>query len=296
MVVRVAIVIAAISVVAGCGPKTKPPQPAEYPVLQELVNDHNARVQALAKTQSQGVIELNWKDGEGKHFEQAGLEMWINLPLHTAIRVEKFSEVILWLGSNDRQWWLFDLISKEKSLLTGSHEGVAGGAGSQAGAFGVRPAALIDLMGLTRIELSQHEGDRAGYDTTSDTWIVDAVGQGGRMRVHFHRKQRLPVCVESLDESGRVAVRSRLAINRYVTARMPGGTAMANSKMPGLVDIEALPSAQPPNEAGAAPIEGRVKIALNETTGIVEAGTFDRVFDLNRLQQAMRVDRVESSP
>ena len=291
---RVSAAVAAILFAFGCGQKIKPPQLAAYPVLQELINDHNQRVQALAKTHSQGVIELNWKDADGKHFEQAGLDMWISLPLHTAVRVEKFSEVILWLGSNDQQWWLFDLISKEKTLVTGSHAAVDGGA--QAGAFGVRPAALVDLMGLTPIEPSNHQGERPGYDATSDTWIVDTVGKGGAIRVHFHRKQKLPIRVESLDSSGRVVVRSRLAINRYESVRLPGVSAMGSPRMPGQIDVEALPSNLPVAESGTAPIEGRVKIALNETTGIVDEAEMVRVFDLERLQQAMRVDRVEPSP
>lgn len=288
------LVVTALLTLPGCAPKVKPPELAEFPILRELVDRHNQRVAALEKTYSQGVIELNWIDAEGDHFEQASLEMWLQHPLRTAVRIEKFSEVILWLGSDDQRWWLFDLISKEKSLTSGPHQ--SEGTPTSVGAFGVRPAALIDLLGLTPLAQDTPPDDRAGYDAVNDSWIVDAVGQGGAMRVHFHRKLLLPVRVEHLDASGRVAVYSELAINRYQSARVPGIAAIRHPKMPGLIDVRGVPSNPIQGERPAGSLDGWMKIALNETTGVVDETTMQRVFDLERLSRAMRVDRVETLP
>src|SRR5687768_10032175 len=96
-------------------------RPAATPTYQELAAAHNRRVELLSRVYADGVIEIEWEDRDGQHHEQGDMELWIALPRNTALRVEKLGEVLLWLGSNQEHWWLFDMVSKEKVLMVGRH-------------------------------------------------------------------------------------------------------------------------------------------------------------------------------
>lgn len=269
--------------VAGC--RTLPAGLTDDEMLsyQQIAERHNERVEGLSNLYSRGVIEIRWRDGDGRHFEQGNLDLWLELPRRTALRVEKLGNVFLWLGSDEERFWLFDMLGDETVLLTAHHDSAIRGTGL----LTVRPLALLDLAGLSA--LPETEGT-IEYDGELDAWVVTAPGQGGMMRMYMHRTSLLPLRVESLDEAGDVAYTSEIRLTRYRTAARPGVPPSQFGHMPTLIDIT---SAQPPGEGITS---GEIKIALGTPTGRVDDQPMDRVFDLDRLMRSMRPDHIEGDP
>lgn len=282
--------ILAMTQLAGCDSTPKrPPEISEFPSYASLAALQNDRVAALGTTYAEGVIELAWRDESGNHFHQASLEVWLVLPRRTAWRVDKLGEVLFWMGSDSDRWWFFDLASKQKTLHIGRHENAP--AHVAAGAFAVRPAALIDLLGLSPLPVPG-ETVEVRYDASHNAWMIETDQEGGVMRMFLHRTRMLPIRVEALDASGNVAVFSKLSIDRYVTVRVPGMAVASHPRMPGLVDIATSDQAHGAGtESG-----GQVKIAIDRATGDVDQQTLERVFDLARLRQAMPVEVLNQEP
>ena len=101
------------------------------------------------------------------------------------------------------------------------------------------------------------------------------------MRLHLDQSGGLPVRVETLTSSGELVLFSELRRHRSVV--VPGVSRAALPRMPTLIDIT--------DPAGAL----AVKLALDEPTGDIGDGPWDRFFNLARLIKALRPDVVEGA-
>ncbi|HVP73598.1 MAG TPA: hypothetical protein VMS30_07660 [Phycisphaerales bacterium] len=274
---------------AGCKPKDievkPPPLPANAPSRQALLAAHNERAARLATTYSDGVIELRWNDEHGRHSEQGDLELWQTTGNRTAARISKIGDVKFWLGSSAEQWWLFDLLNNDARVL---HRGTHDQTAERLVALGVKPLALLDLLGITALA----EGTTAGgadagavtVDPDRGAWVIKGQGRGGPLRMHLSQADSLPVHIELLDAHGRVVAASDLS--RYESVPTPNTAVMARPKMPRTVDIHL-------EESVEGDMAGDVKIALNQTVGEIDPKQVERIFDLDRLIAALRPDRIE---
>lgn len=252
----------------------------EAPSSAQLVEQHNQRVQLLSRVYARGVVEIRWRDEDGvRRFRQGDVDLYIDLPRRTALRVGKLAETFMWLGSDEERYWLFDLVAEERVLHVGRHDS------PNAGLQTVRPLALLDLIGLGRLEElpSEHEPD-VEYDRGLDAWVISGVGSGGPVRVYFDRANHLPVRAETLTAAGEIAYFSDMHMHRYRSVPVPGVSAAALPRMATLVDVFAGPGAE---------TQGEIKLGLDVPTGRVENQPFDRVFDLERLRRSLRPERIE---
>jgi hypothetical protein len=252
-----------------------PPEPGEAAALIEA---HNRRVELLGRTYSHGVIEFRWVDESGdEHFEpQVNARLWLDLPRQTALRAEKLDEVLLWLGSDDEHYWMFDLMGEERVLYLGRHD--EDPARARRSPLLIRPLALLDLLAMTPLPAPQsHDGP--AFDAERDAWVVTAPGAGGPMRLYLDRNGGLPVRVETLSRDGAVLMFSSLG--RYKSVPVAGVSRAALPRMPTLIDI-----ADPASTVA-------VKLALDQPGADVDDQPWDRVFALSRLLQALRPQRIE---
>ena len=257
---------------AGCA-ATPPIPPAEAPAYGTIAGAHNARIERLRTIYSRGVLEIRWSDETGRHFEQGSVDLWVSLPRHTALRVAKVGEVLLWLGSDDHHYWLFDRFAQETTLVVGRHEDAPRPV--HATALTVRPLSLLDLMGLTPLP----EGPAVDivFDADRDAWALETVGAGGPMRLYLDRAKLLPKRVEVLSEKGEVTLYSDLG--RYKSVKLTGGAGLVNPKLATLVDIAATGDS------------ARLKLALDSPNDDANP----QVFRLERLIRALQPDRIEGT-
>jgi hypothetical protein len=268
----------------GCRTLPSGPDPqADAPTYAAIAEVHNLRVQRLSPMYGRGVLEVRWRDEDGRHFEQGNLDIWLDLPRHTALRVEKVGSVFLWLGSNDDRFWLFDMLGDETVLLTAHHDSVLRGTGL----LTVRPLVLLDLAGLTMLpELNGEYEPQVTHDAQRDAWVVTAPGQGGMMRLYFDRASLFPIYAESLDEAGTVLYQSEMRRDQYQSVPRPGAPPSAFGHMARRTVITAT-------EPGNGIQSGELRITIDAPTGRVDNQPMDRVFDLDRLMRSMRPDRIE---
>ncbi len=264
--------VIAVLLSAGCV-AIQPMPPPEDPAYETIVATHNARLERLRTIYSRGVIEIRWTDETGRHFEQGNVDLWVSLPRRTALRVEKLGEVLLWIGSDDDHYWLFDLLAQETTLVVGAHEDAPRPV--HATALTVRPLSLLDLMGLT--PLPDGAAVDIVFDAERDAWALETVGAGGPIRLYLDRAKLLPKRVEVLSEKGEVTLYSNL--RRYKSVKLTGAAGMANPKLATLVDIAAT------NDSA------RLKLALDSPND--EAN--EQVFRLERLIRALQPARIEGT-
>ena len=273
--------------VGGCksppGPTVAPPPPSYF----ALAETHNARIAKLQTLNANGVIEIRWRDDRGSHFEQGDMELWLKLPRHVALRVEKLGETLLWLGSDESRYWLFDMIGDEKVLRLGRHEDA--GAIDQNNALGVRPLVLLDLLGLTPMPVAETPPP-VQFNAQHDAWMIQVQGSGGPMRIYFDRQSLLPKRVEAVSSTDDQATLFS-SLRRYESVWQPNMPPLAFPKMPKLVDIASTSDAPASGQFSG----GSVKIAIDQMTGQVPAEQLQHVFDLERLRQALRPDRIEEA-
>ena len=277
-------------ILTSCKAQPKPnvhTPPPVAPSFSSLAAAHNDRVHRLEQIYAIGVIEIRWVDRKGKHFEQGNMELWIHQPRRTALRVDKLGEPLLWLGSNDTHYWLFDLLNDERVLHLGSHDTALSASGGGTGLMiDIKPLALLDLVGITPIDTSQQLP--VAFSSQHNAWLISTQGKGGPLRIYFDRQSLLPSRIEMVEplDSGEEKVIAHSTLQRYKAAPIANVSPLAFPKLAHQVDI-IVPAVE--GQAGG----GEVKIVMDHSTTVIDSSQLQRVFDLERLKQALRPGRIE---
>ncbi len=216
----------------------------DVPGYEVLAAAHNERVQRLGMIAARGVIEMWWTDDDGRHYEQGELDLWIALPRRTALRVSKLGHLFMWIGSDDRQTWLFDFRDGVTTLHL-TEEGLTDTA------IPFEPRLLLELGGLTPLPAA---GGAVRYARDHDAWEVRAPN---RPVLFLDRQSLLPVRAELLDEAGRILLYSAMKRTRYQRVDLAGVSPLGGPMFPTLVNIKSTDdrfevqlSARGPNDSG----------------------------------------------
>ncbi|MCZ6835896.1 MAG: hypothetical protein O7G85_08995 [Planctomycetota bacterium] len=254
-------------------------QPLAY---DEIASSHNARVEHLQKTYAYGVLEIRWEDERGVHSEpQVDVRMWLDLPKHTALRIDKLGDVLFWVGSDENDLWMFDLLRKEdRTAIIRARDNEE--SLESISAFGLQPDSLLGLMALRPMPEIQGDEVKVSWAPDRNAWVVSGIGDDGRTRIFFAEADLRPIRVELLSDDGQVLLHSTL--DRYASVSRPGVSLLEFPKQAMWIDIV--------DEVG----KGFAKIHLNEMTANVEGLPFDRVFDLHRLIRSLRPARIDGQP
>jgi len=251
--------------------------PAPFPPpYAEIQRAHNARIERLSTLESGGNIELRWTDPDGgSHFEQGDIKLVWRLPRDLALRIYKF-DTKMWLGSDDDQFWFFDLVTGEESVAyVGEFSGNEDDAGSREIPGMLQPMRLLDLMALSPLP----EGGSVAWDPEEDAWRIEAAGRGGPVRIFLDRASLLPLRVDSLGDGGEPLYRSRHERHEKVPAEgIPYGDYPRIATRVSLV------------EPGA---DGEAVLFLDQPTARIDERRLDIMTDLDRLMSSLRPDRVE---
>ncbi len=218
----------------------------DVPGYEVLAAAHNERIERLGRIYARGVIEMWWTDENGRHYEQGELDLWIALPRRTALRISKLGHLFMWIGSDDRQTWLFEFRDGVTTLhLADPSQAPVGGV------MPFEPTRLLELGGLTPLPA---DGGEVRYARDHDAWAVRAPD---RPVLFLDRQSLLPVRAELLDEEGRVLLYSAMKRSRYERVELSGVSPLGGPMFPTLVNIkgtdgrfEVQVSARRPNDNG----------------------------------------------
>ncbi len=248
----------------------------EAPPYVTLAEAHNARIDRLGTLYARGVIELRWRDDDGKHVEQGDLDLWIALPHQTALNISKFGERLMWLGSDDRQSWLFDFRGDETVIYRATDDQRSDDRDDAQ--LTIEPASLLRLRGLIRLPPEEAQGPApVGYNAQLDAWVLMIPLPGEMLRLHLDRATLLPVRVDAMSPDGRLLLYSQLRLDRYESVAMVGVGPWQRPKFPTLIDIFN------------ADDTAAVKVAARSPTDQVK----DRFFDLDWLISVFAPERIE---
>ena len=217
----------------------------DVPGYEVLAAAHNQRVERLGMIAARGVIEMWWTDDDGDHYEQGELDLWIALPRRTALRVSKLGHLFMWIGSDDRQTWLFDF--RDGVTLQLAEENQV----TDMGGIPFEPTLLLELGGLTPLPAA---GGEVRYARDHDAWEVRAPD---RPVLFLDRQSLLPVRAELLDDDGRILLYSAMKRTRYERVDLDGVSPLGGPMFPTLVNIKSTDgrfevrlSARRPNDSG----------------------------------------------
>jgi len=252
---------------ASCRTQTGPDAGGDLdvPRYEVLAEAHNERVERLGMISARGVIELRWTDDDGSHYEQGELDLWIALPRRTALSISKLGHRFMWIGSDDRQTWLFDFRDGVTTLhLTDQSQVTA------EGALPFDPTLLLELGGLTPLPAA---GGEVRYAPDHDAWAVRA--PNGPV-LYLDQQSLLPVRAELLDDEGRILLYSTMKRSRYERVDRAGVSPLGGPMFPTLVNIKDA--------------DGRFEVKLS-ARGPNDSGVNANFFDLGWLQGRFKPQR-----
>lgn len=283
-----ALVAVAACALCSCDAARPVPQPqGPPPDAAAVAQAQRARLASIPTLAMRGVAELKWSDGSGAHVEDGDFELVLRAPLDTSLRVTKFGERVMWAGSGNGQWWLFEPKSQPSRVTVGAISSPDSADGLLAL---MRPAHLLATLGLRPIEAS--EVKEVEWDSRLGCWRALVQHGDARMAIELRHASLLPVGVDWLDAQGNVQLRSEMSAFAW-----PG--AEESVTRPGaLVPTRVTVSMFDPPADLALVREGRAPgaqatLALNASTPTDGAARIrDRLFDFDSLLAALKPDVV----
>jgi hypothetical protein len=269
-------------------PRERPTAEAAFaPAWERSVKAQEERLARLDRVYASGPVELLWVDEDGRHFETCRGELFVRLPSETALFLKKVGEPVLWLGSDARRRWLFDLRFKEVVLWLVDLDQPAAEEGPQA-PFPIRRVALVDLLGL--VALPPAESLDAVFDAEPGTLVGEFNGDGGAIRVTVDTATNLPLRVEALDDEGQAFLRGDLGT--YETVERPGLPPGEYPRFPQRVVISVLEPVDGTASTSQQASRSEVRLYLSPARQGEERVT-DQRFDLQVLSGSFKPARTE---
>lgn len=262
--------------------------PAAAAAYAQAVARQALRLRRLQFLESNGVVEIRWRDAKGRHFEQGDLTLYSMPPWKTALNISKAGERLMWIGSDEAQWWLFSFLDKPSTVSVRTWNDNASLDMSV-----VSPRAFLHLSGLTALpdpatvsvrmlpdgKRLQVEGRPPPLPTTEGGEVVEQ-----RMRWTIDAATGFPAEIELLADDGTAIARSTLS--EYISAEIDGAPPGDFPKVPRRIVVVRCAGA---TEADGA--EYSLSISLDGPSGRGQR-IKPRFFRLPELMETFRPDEV----
>lgn len=198
-----------------------------------VASSYNERLEGLDRFSARARVVIDGEDAGGKRLrEHAEGNALYRRPRDLALLLGRLGDTKLYLGSNDRFYWWFDMIDgDEKRAWIGEHDLVTP---RKIDALGlpVSPLGLIELLGISPLPRT---GGAAALGRRADgagVFVVEPDGPGRGRLLRLDAASDLPLYIAVRDESGRVLLDARL--EEYEAVRIREG-AEARPVLAGLV-------------------------------------------------------------
>jgi hypothetical protein len=181
-------------------------QPA--PTYREVAERYNANLRGVEQLWARAVIELEWEDDKGKHFEQGDGHLIVAMPDRLALSLGKLGDTLFWAGSDTERYWLFDLRNR--------HEVYVGRQGRPVGferyadrlRFPISPSDLLRLLGVLPMATGEAATGRVERGENGQ-WAVEP--GGGSLRFFVDEKTFRPSRIQVLDTWGNPLAEAKLS-------------------------------------------------------------------------------------
>lgn len=241
--------------------------PDETPSYGEIVERYNANLEHLDRLWSRSVVSMRWRDEDDRRrYEQGEGHFIFMSPDRVAMTVGKLGDVMLWAGSDEQRYWIFDL--RDAGV---GHHGLHENAGrpcSRELPLPVQPRAVPHLLGL--LPLEDVDGRDLPVEQIRGHHVVEPPET--RLRLMLHPRTALPVRVDMLDDAGEPMIVARLDRHEYVETE--GVARLASPRIATRATVHAVGE------------DAELSMSLSGLTDGRRFDTIDeRVFDLEFLQE-----------
>lgn len=256
----------------GPGGSQSPITPADIGYV-ELAGRYNHNVRYFDQLWVRDSITIEWnqtnESGKKSYRSESGDGKFIFVPPRDSVlTVEKLGKVYIWAGSNERRYWMFDLVDGgNEAVYVGSYDAL-GRPGTRALPIPVRPDSVAYLMGLLPIPVNPEAQDQPAVEMFEGQYFVEPPGLNVRLLIDPASFR--PTRVDLLDRKGFSRVTSVL------TGQMA-------------VDVEGLTDSELPTICKRAEIyvsgyETRLSVEVDYAT--TDASRInERVFDFETLMK-----------
>jgi len=204
---RSAAVVALALLFAGCcATPRRAVQPISLQPPDAVLADHNAWADSIQHLWARADLRLVFPLGDKVERHDLGGHLFLAKPDRLFVHGEVLGQDMFTLGTNAERYWLW-IRPKVNAVWTG----VRGGAGE--GRLVVSPAALLEALGLGRVDLAPE--DRADFVASPEHYVltIERAGPAGTVpvrRIWFAPATLRPIRVDLFDAIGRPIVMAEL--------------------------------------------------------------------------------------
>lgn len=166
---------------------------------RDVQREHNSRAVRLSALESRGILSLRFPDPKNRsreRYEQGDLNLQLRLPSDTALVLKKLGETLIWLGSDDQMYWLFDDL-ETKHAFVGQNELVSV---EKLGwlALPIHPHTIAVLLGLEQLP----RNSSIALDPNSRDVLITVPGDEYGLYLIYSESSSFPKAVEIRDANG----------------------------------------------------------------------------------------------
>lgn len=237
---------------------------------EELVERYNANLTVIDRLWARTEIALRFLDEQGEpRFERGEGKLIFVRPGNVALTLGKLNQTVLWAGSNEQRYWLFDLLG-ERLAYVGLHDHVEQ-VDTQKLPLPIYPDEVPYLLGLEPIGEAVVIGEELGYV------LLQPVGTN--LRIMVNPRSGRPARIDVVGSNDRSVLISRLY--DYQPMKIDG------------MDQADWPKIAARATFFAPDADASFKLTLTDMTdGVRRNRIKDRIFDFDALVEALKPARV----
>ena len=183
------VLAAAALIAAGCAtptpivPRDINPAPPivtqTVPDYGDLVRAYNVNASAVDRVYVKTGVEMRWREDSGRERRESGDGRLIfRRPLDTALTVEVLGDVKVWAGSDDRAFWMFDLIDTKNAYHGDYSKPIL-----RRLPLPVQPEVMPYLLGLMPLD-PDHRPAEPQVELVDGYAVIEPPGLNLRMQLH----------------------------------------------------------------------------------------------------------------
>ena len=237
--------------ILACAPRGDAQSRQQKLTPEEVHQQQAQRTSTFNSLVGRGIIEFHWSDEDGKHRAQGDFDFW-RTANQISIRVSKSGEPLLWIGGDETNHWLFDMLGDETTLTINQKDFI----------FSDAKDTLV-LLGLAPLPKGSTSIDQGvvTVKTTNGVWVATFEPSTYRpLEIAFQNEEHH---VSAIHQSG-------------IKVALPQKNRLVWPETGKLIDIESTTS------------QARVKIDFDWLSIDTSDEPMNKVFDLEYLQQALR--------
>ena len=218
---------------------TKPTAPVargKLPAYSEVAQAYNARVAPLEKLWTRGTVRVWYPNEQGEQqVEQLEIHFQLIRPSRMLLTLEKATETVAVLGSNETQYWWIEL-GKEKKAYVGEHAKASSARVAELG-LPVHPLDLVEVMGVTPLPTawsatSPGEAPHMRWSDDGTKLLVTVLGRNGPRRLWLDPATYEPSRIELMGRAMKPAVSAELTNFVKVEARPDPNGPVISGRLP----------------------------------------------------------------